>query len=88
MKNSNSTAITIVFYSAAVLISMVFSIAIILTLDWPAAAEIPLCISIFIQLAAISKTLLVFMERTQQETVQEVYSRLKGGIIDPGSQEN
>lgn len=88
MENSNSTAITIVFYSAAVLISMVFSIAIILTLDWPAAAEIPLCISISIQMAAISKSLLVFMERTQQVTIQEVCSRLKGEIFDPGSQEN
>ena len=78
MKNSDSTAIT--YYAFSVIISLVLSITLILILNWPVSAEIPLSISIFIQLVAIARYVHQFLQ--ESESMMEVYAYLKEGAAD------
>lgn len=82
MRDLNSTAIT--YFSGAFLLSAAFCIALIETAAWPILAELPLAVSIFIQLMAVAKEFYSYLERDQvkNESLQEVYSRLKGGVFD------
>lgn len=78
MKHSDNTAIT--YYACSVLISLLLSITLILILDWPVSAEIPLSISIFIQLVAIARYVHHFLQ--ESESMVEVYAYLKEGAAD------
>lgn len=77
MQNLNRTAI--IYYSGTVVMSIGFCLALIAALSWPVLAEIPLSISIFIQLLFISRSIFNFIERTETKSVEEVYSKLKSG---------
>lgn len=85
MFNTDRTAIT--YYAGAVLISLAFCLSLITTLSWPMMAELPLAGSIFIQLLAVARKAYSYMEEQQEESLQEVYSRLKGGVFDVRSSE-
>lgn len=80
MFTKNKTAIT--YYSGAVIMSLAFCLALITTVEWPFLAEFPLAASIFIQLLAVAKSFYSFVNEGESESLQEVYSRLKGGIFD------
>ena len=83
MKHSDRSAI--IYFTVVVLLSATLSTALILHLEWPASAEIPLCLSIFIQLTAIAKTLQHSIQDTGAESLPEVYSMLKESTIDQNS---
>lgn len=80
MNSSNSTVIS--YYFAAILVSVILSGIIILKLDWPAAAEIPLCISIWIQMAAFTKSVLNMLQTADIESIPEAFSVLKTGVYE------
>lgn len=84
MKLSDSTAIT--YYTCSVIVSLVLSITLILILDWPVSAEIPLSISIFIQLMAIARYSHDFLQ--ESESLVEVYAYLKEGAVDSQARSN
>lgn len=73
MLHMNSTAIT--YFTGTFLLSAAFCLALINTLDWPLTAEIPLGLSIFIQLTAVAKAFYVYIGRdvTGESTLKEIY---------------
>ena len=83
MDTIKSTAIT--YYTGVVLLSAILSAALIFQLEWPASAEIPLCISIFIQLTAIVKTVQGMIQKSDTDTILEAFAFLKEGTIDSNS---
>jgi len=83
MKNINSAAIT--YYTGAVLLSIILSATLILQLEWPASAEIPLGLSIFIQLTAMAKTVLDMIQDADTESIPEAFAILKTGALDSKS---
>ncbi len=84
MKHSDDTAIT--YYTCSVIVSLVLSITLILILNWPVSAEIPLSISVFIQLMAIARYVHRFLQ--ESESVVEVYAYLKEGAVESHSRSN
>ena len=84
MRNLDSISIT--YNAGAVFVSLLLSMALILTLTWPAAAEIPLSICIFIQLMALARYIENFL--LELESVAEVYAYLKEGAVDSNSHSN
>ncbi|MGK7369433.1 MAG: hypothetical protein ACNS64_04400 [Candidatus Halalkalibacterium sp. M3_1C_030] len=83
MNTINSTAIT--YYTGAVLLSAILSAALIIQLEWPASAEIPLCISIFIQLTAIAKSVQNMIRETGTDTILEAFTLIKEDRLDSKS---
>jgi hypothetical protein len=76
MNHVNNTAI--IYLSAAVILPA----ALIYHLEWPVAAEIPLCISIFIQLTAIAKAVQNMLHSAGLESIPEALAVLKDGAMD------
>lgn len=85
MQKIDNTAV--IYYTGSVLMSAAFCLALMATVDWPMLAEIPLSISIFIELIAISKSIFSLVEKADSESLEQVYSRLKGGVFDRTSEE-
>ncbi len=83
MKDSDRTSI--IYFTIVVLLSVILSTALILHLEWPASAEIPLCLSIFIQMTAIAKSLQHMIQETGAESLPEVFTMLKEGTLDQNS---
>lgn len=83
MKDSDRTSI--IYFTIVVLLSVILSTALILHLEWPATAEIPLCLSIFIQMTAIAKSLQHMIQETGAESLPEVFTMLKEGTLDQNS---
>lgn len=84
MRNLDSISIT--YNAGAVFVSLLLSMALILTLTWPAAAEIPLSICIFIQLMAFSGYMHEFLQ--EAESMIKVYALLREGSADSQSRRN
>ena len=72
-----TTNTEIFYYSGAVLLSALLSVIVIFKLSWPATAEIPLCLSIFIQLIALVKTGLNMLESIDTDSLPEALSLLR-----------
>ena len=65
MLHMNRTAIT--YFTGTFLMSAAFCLALLNTLAWPLSAEIPLGISIFIQLTAVAKALYGYIAANRVE---------------------
>ena len=75
MDNKLSTAA--IYYTASTLLALAFSGALIVTLDWPLLAEIPLAGAIFFHIIALSRTLFTFWTEHKEHFVEGVASRIK-----------
>lgn len=78
----------VIFYTSAIVLALALSTALIVTLDWPVAAEIPLSISVFIKMVTLAKTWQMSQENSDTEHMLEVFSHLKAGFFDPKPREN
>lgn len=72
----NKKAIT--YYSLASLFALSIVLAIIHILNWPAMAEIPLAVSIFLQLMAGSKYIYINLIEKRDITYANLFSPLEG----------
>jgi len=73
MLHMKRTAIT--YFTGTFFMSAAFCLALINMLAWPLTAEIPLALSIFIQLTAVAKAFYVYIGRdvTGESTLKEIH---------------
>ncbi|NGP76630.1 hypothetical protein G3570_08295 [Balneolaceae bacterium YR4-1] len=83
MTYSNSKAI--IFYSIAILVSLVLSALIMTELNWPASAKIPICLTILIQLNAVAKYVLNVLEEINTDSILDAIAMLKAGFSESES---
>ena len=77
----NKISTTAIYYTASTLFALAFSGALIVTLDWPLLAEIPLAGAIFIHIIALSRTLYTFWTDHKEQFTDRVASRFKAVLF-------
>lgn len=72
---------TAIYYTAFTLFALAFSGGLIVALDWPLLAEIPLAVAIFIHLIALSRTLFTYWTEHNEQVVEGASSRVKAVLF-------
>lgn len=85
----NKISTTVIYYLIAICLALAASGTLIVALDWPLLAEIPLAAAIFIHLTAISKSLFTFWSDHQEQLVENLVQRIKSALftLDPQEEE-
>lgn len=75
MNNKNNTAA--IYYTVISILSITFCAILIVTLEWPALAEIPLAVAIFIHITALSKVLFKYWSEYKERFSDEMANNIK-----------
>lgn len=82
---NHSTGKAIIFYSVAILFSALLSAIIMIELNWPASAKIPLCFTIFIQLNVVAKNALNVLENFNTDSLLDALAMFKADLFESES---
>jgi hypothetical protein len=85
MDNKISTAV--IYYSAIIFLALAFCGTLVVTLNWPPLAEIPLAVAIFIQILALSKSFFSFWADHKEQLMNSLVSRIKAALFSLDTQE-
>jgi len=70
----------IIYYSTAALVNLLFVLALVFLLSWPISAEIPIAISLYIQLLAGSKYIFVNVIEKRGITINKIRETFTSGV--------
>lgn len=85
MDNKISTAV--IYYTITTILALAFCWTLIVALNWPALAEIPLVVAIFIQILALSKASFRFWNDHKEHFLDGVLSKVKAALFSLDTQE-
>ncbi len=85
MDNKFST--TVIYFTTVTFFTLALCWALIAMLNWPALAEIPLAISIFIQVLALSRSAFNFWAEHKDQVLDVIANKVRATLFSLDTQE-
>jgi len=83
----NKISAAVIYYAAIIFLALAFCGTLVITLNWPPLAEIPLAVAIFIQIIALSKSFFTFWSDHKKHLIDSLAGRMKAVLFSLDTQE-
>ncbi|MGK7391291.1 MAG: hypothetical protein ACNS60_13125 [Candidatus Cyclobacteriaceae bacterium M2_1C_046] len=83
----NKISTTVIYYTTVTFFALALCWALIAMLNWPALAEIPLAISIFIQILVLSRSAFNFWSEHKDHVLDVIANKVRATLFSLDTQE-
>lgn len=77
----NKVSTTVIYYTSVMFFALALCWALIAMLNWPALAEIPLAVSIFIQITALSRSAFNFWTERKDQVLDIIANKVRSTLF-------